>query len=210
MKNKPIIGIVARPNKLANNKIFLGSYENYIKKIVLNGGIPFIITSTQTNFLKELTEQEKQDLTSILDLCDGIIMPGGEDPYPYDFFINDYALKNDIPVLGICLGMQVMGLADQGDLIQVSNHYLTNHDIYLKENTKINNIYNKKMIIVNSRHHYKLTKVNNYIVSGISMDGVIEAIERNDKKFNIGVEWHPEDLSNNDLFRTFINCCISK
>lgn len=207
MKKKPIIGIVSRIKEQTNSKVFLGCYNNYLKKIVLNGGIPLLILPTQINFNNELSDIEKTDLEVILKKCDGILMPGGDDPSPYDIFINDYAYYNDIPILGICLGMQVMAIADGSNLIRVNNHYLANHDVVLKNNTLLKKVYDKNIIYTNSRHKYKLDKTNKYTLSALSFDGVIEGIEDNTKRFNVGVEWHPEDLTDNSLFKYFIDIC---
>ena len=43
-----------------------------------------------------------------IELCDGIILPGGEKTFEYDTYVVNYCIKNDIPILGICLGMQIM------------------------------------------------------------------------------------------------------
>jgi len=194
MKNYPIIGIIARSKKQDNGKNFIGIYENYLRKITNNGGIPLIIS-----------EIDKDKLLKILKLCDGIILPGGDELTDFDSLVNEFALDNDIPLLGICLGMQVMAINDGSNEIEIPNHYLISHDIYLNKNTKLKKIIKKNTILVNSRHHFKITKPNNYIISALALDGTIEAIERKDKLFNIGVQWHPEDLTDDSLFKELIN-----
>lgn len=52
---------------------------------------------------------------------------------------------------------------------------------------------------VNSRHKYEIINVNNAIVSARSDDGIIEAIEFPNKRFTMGVQWHPEDLYETDI-----------
>ena len=52
---------------------------------------------------------------------------------------------------------------------------------------------------VNSRHQYEIINVNNANISAESDDGIIEAIEFKDKRFAIGLQWHPEDLYENDI-----------
>ena len=195
---KPIIGIIARPNKLANEKIFYGTYENYLKKVIQNKGLPIIIAPYQLN---------KKDLIKLLELCDGLIEPGGDDPEEYDLFIDKYALSHDIPVLGICLGFQVMAINDGAKLKEVDNHYLTNHLVKINDGTILKKIYQKNFIMTNSRHHFKINKVNKCLASA-TYNNVVEAIERSDKCFYIGVQWHPEDLKDNALFKSFIEKCI--
>lgn len=201
---KPIIALVSRIYEKNNKKVY-GVYETYLNKIIKNGGVPLIIPKIQLDIENKLTDKEKDDLIKLLELCDGIVMPGGDDPYDYDFFINEYAIKNDIPILGICLGMQIMGLSDGSELVKINNHYLTKHFVYLKNNTYLKKIYNEDNVIVNSRHKYAIIEVKNYIVSSIS--DVIESIEYPNKKFNIGVQWHPEELEDDKLFKEFISKC---
>jgi len=76
----------------------------------------------------------------------------------------------------------------------------------------VNLIISSSNIKVNSRHRYAITKVNNFIISSTSEDGVIESIESKDKTFVIGVQWHPEKLididePSNKLFDRFIEEC---
>ena len=96
-------------------------------------------------------------------------------------------------------------------MIDIENHkkklnYV--HEVKLKRNSKLYNIYKSDIIKVNSRHKSIIrdTKLN---ITGISNDGYIEAIEDTSKKFFIGVQWHPEsminyDNSQNNLFKYFI------
>jgi putative glutamine amidotransferase len=121
----------------------------------------------------------------------------------YDRFIYDFCLKKDIPYLGICLGFQVM--TDKIEI--VDNHYNKYHKIYINKDSKLYKIYNKELLFVNSRHHYRVVKTNNFI-SAKSIDGVIEAIEVLNKKFIVGVQWHPEDLNDELLFNEFIKNCL--
>jgi len=150
--------------------------------------------------------------TNILDLCDGIIIPGGSDIYPYHFYILDYAYNNNIPVLGICMGEQIIGLyanhEEEKDLIKVENHNDSNmrHWINIKENTILHKIFGDTLE-VNSRHLYKLEHINKpFIVSAKAEDDTIEAIEYvDDNHFIIGVQFHPEDLDNTEaLYNYFL------
>ena len=89
----------------------------------------------------------------------------------------------------------------------VDNHYNKYHKIYINKDSKLYKIYNKELLFVNSRHHYRVVKTNNFI-SAKSIDGVIEAIEVLNKKFIVGVQWHPEDLNDELLFNEFIKNCL--
>ena len=185
-----IIGIIARKKIQENNKYYIGVYENYLNKIIKYGGVPIIIYPS-----------DKIDY--ILNKCDGILSPGGDDVDEYDKYIYKYTLDKDIPYLGICLGMQAMS----NNLVDINNHYMTYHQIYINSNSKLYQIYKKNKIIVNSRHKSKIVSLKNHMISAISEDGVVEAIERIDKKFILGVQYHPEDLTDDKIFEYFINSC---
>ena len=150
-------------------------------------------------------------------MCDGIILQGGDEKEEYDIDIINYLYKIDKPVLGICLGMQIMGMAFNGTLENISNHknkLSYSHSVKIDKKSHLFKILKKEKINVNSRHNSVLKNTNLSIV-GISNDNKIEAIEAKDKKFFIGVQWHPENMIDYDfeqskLFKYFINICSSR
>lgn len=193
-----IIGIITRKSVSEEGHNISIIYKDIEKSIIDNGGIPIGITLT-FNYKKQI------------DMCDGIILQGGDDFEEYDLDAVKYIYEIDKPVLGICLGMQLMGVLFGGNLIDVSNHKKTLsyvHSVKINKNSKAYNIFKKDIIKVNSRHKsvVKYTKLN---VSGISNDGSIEIIEDPNKKFFLGVQWHPENMIDYDniqknLFKYFI------
>ena len=198
---EPIIGIITRTSiSLENHKTSI-IYSEIEDAIINNGAIPIGIT---------LNDNYKK----LINLCDGIIFQGGDDFEIYDFATLKYIYDIDKPVLGMCLGMQLMGLLFNGNMIDINNHKKTlnySHEVKIKRNSKLYNIFKTDVIKVNSRHKsvIKNTKLN---ISGISQDGYIEAIEDTSKKFFIGVQWHPESMlkyddKQNNLFKQFIKCC---
>ena len=208
---KIIIGIVSRPTYSSSNRNMLGVYESYIRSIIQGGAIPLIISPTSNieyekyNKHVELTNLELENLEYVLKLCDGILMPGGEEPFKYDYEILKYAIKNNIPILGVCLGMQIMCSLNDYNLTPVYNHYLVNHKIYLDE-SKLKEILKKDVLYVNSRHKEQVKTSGIYKVVARSDDEVIEAVEYNENTFNIGVQWHPEDMKEQQiLYNEFIN-----
>ena len=199
---EPIIGIVTRSSiSLENHKISI-VYKEIEDAVINNNGIPIAIT-LNGNYKK------------LINLCDGIIFQGGDDFEEYDLETLKYIYDINKPVLGICLGMQLMGLLFNGSMININNHKKTlnySHEVKIKRNSKLYNIFKTDIIKVNSRHKsvIKNIKIN---ISGISQDGYIEAIEDTNKKFFIGVQWHPEsmlryDNKQNNLFKQFIKSCI--
>ena len=153
---------------------------------------------------------------NVIKCCDGIVFQGGTDIFLYHYKILEYAINHNIPVLGICMGMQLMGLysvnGKDEDLVKINNHYNTNHLIKNKENSLLYKIYGEVME-VNSRHNYALDSVKlPFIIGSVSEDNVIEEIEYiDDKHFVIGVQFHPEDMDNiTKLYNYFIKECLNR
>lgn len=227
---KPIIGIVGRENLSdSDGRSIISTSDEYRRAIIKAGGIPFTILPTQDyeyphfnlNGDRQLNQEEKDDLITILKNSNGVIIPGGCKIFEYDKFIANYCIENDIPVLGICLGMQVLGYVDCNSNVVKPidngvNHNLKSqkfaHNVKILKNSKLFEILQSEEFKVNSRHRCNITKTNQFDIVGKSQDGVIEAIERKDKKFAIGIQWHPEmiydeSLEAQRLFKYFINSC---
>ncbi len=186
-----VIGIVLREEEINDIKY----------KMVPNNNMKYLYN--KCSYIGIMNYNNEFD-PNVLELVDGIIIPGGRDIYPYHFKILDFAIKNNIPILGICMGCEIIGLYS---INKNSDEYLTkvnNHcgaDIHHK-NTLINGslLYNLlgSEIEVNSRHMYANKEIgNNYKISAIAEDGTIEGIEYIDNDhFVLGVQWHPEDMDN--------------
>lgn len=226
MNNKPLIGIVARPDKIAQFNV-LSVVESYRKAIIMSGGNPVLILPPQIveyndynpSELPRLTDDEKHMIIEQIKLCNGILLPGGNRRYDYDRFITNYCLNENIPILGICLGMQLLATHINRDSLVFTDDNFSHSkpDIDMVHKVKINkdsylfDIIGEDEIFVNSRHKYKVTDIGEFVCSAISSDGIIEAIEHKDKKFAIGVQWHPENLMETNpskkMFEKFIESC---
>lgn len=232
--NKPIIGIVGKPqcDDIIWNKICI---SNEIKDAInKNGGVAIgIIPQSKIKQLKEGTpfsyqyyyidEASLNDLFLTINLCDGIILEGGITICDYEQEIVKYCINKDIPILGICCGCINMALATGGsisfdnyDYLKEKHFSLSNmelHDVKIDQDSKLYDIIKKDNFIVNSIHKCKIDNPGKYLVKGLSDDNIIELLEFNNKKFNMGVQWHPELITEKDeqnqIFKKFIDYIIN-
>ena len=183
-------------------------------------------------------EQAVQDALT----CDGLLLPGGGDMDPKFYgqeripacgepnLLRDAAeplllrafLAADKPVLGICRGIQVMNAVLGGDLYQDikpfehlphNDHWAKVHTVTVRRGTLLSRILGQDTVLVNSQHHQAVDRVApGFTLAALSEDGIVEAIEKPDAGFCLGVQWHPEWLSDADpamqgLFDAFVNAC---
>ena len=217
---KPIIGIIGREDYSYQKRNSISVFENYRKAIINYGGVPILILPPQLidyydnspKDLEKLNDDEKNILIRQIKLCNAILIPGGVKMFEYHKFICDYCNKNNIPLLGICMGMQTMCNNDNYNLkIEDGSHKSENdytHNVTINKNSKLYQILNKENIMVNSFHNYKVSNSGDYKTVAVC-DDVIEAVEKKEDLFNIGLQWHPEknydkDLNSEQLFKAFI------
>lgn len=221
------IGIVARAYKNIDSNSILQVSEQVRRVLTKYDDVVSIcilptedIVYESTNLGEDSINKEKLD--HVLNMCDGFILPGGTNYYNFDMYVLEHAIKYDKPLLGICLGFQTICAYnahtrtsfDMNTEIGNNNHVF-DHDKYkhknnIVDNTILKSIINESIIPVNSYHIHKVEyDMDNVVINAISEDNIIEGVEYPNKKFIIGVQWHPEylgDIYSNRLFDKFINC----
>ncbi len=211
--HRPVIGITGN---YADQTLTLA--EGYYRSVLKAGGIPVVIPPYEQTDM----------LIPQIDHLDGIIFSGGGDINPLflgqqplpalhsitplrdrqELLLARLAYDRQLPMLGICKGIQVIAAALGGELYQDLETQKTDvtvkhsqqlarteasHTVSINHDTLLYNIYGKTEIPVNSFHHQAVKTVPaGFRISAQSTDGVIEAIESAEWKSIIGVQWHPE------------------
>ena len=158
----------------------------------------------------------------LLDIVDGLILAGGSDidpgsygakPHPetkntwperdrFEIALGTRALERDMPVLGICRGMEMMNVIQGGTLnqhlgLELHRHtpgVFTDHRVALQPGSLAARVVGADTTEVKSAHHQGVEELGEGVtVSGHADDGVVEAIELPDRSFAVGVLWHPEE-----------------
>jgi putative glutamine amidotransferase len=227
-----VIGIPLRYNRLDDGRCILYLSERLRRTIQKAGGFVLPICqvqdydymNTKYNEFSELTNDEKKSIDKYLDLCDGVIFPGGFKITPFDKYLLERCIELDKKVLGICLGMQLMSCCGEDFKVFKNesdiNHYQDSdkgftHKVKIDKASILYKILGKEEISVNSFHNYHVEVNNNYKVVALSEDNLIEGIELSNSTFNIGIQWHPEisyeeDADSRKIIDYFINICDKK
>jgi len=141
----------------------------------------------------------------------------------YELALARLAVARDVPLLAICRGAQVLNVAAGGTLVQdlpsaqpsdlphqVAKKDAEAHDVQIAPGTCLAVLLAPELdhgrVAVNSRHHQSVKDpAPGFVVSATAPDGVVEAIERPDAGFCVGVQWHPENFWQTGRFSTLFS-----
>src|SRR5262245_36523269 len=214
------------PTKICTRRTFLN--EPYIVAIQESGGIPLLLTPAHGG----------PTLRALYELLDGLVLTGGEDVAPerygeevrhpnvecvperdaLEFTLVEWALRDDLPVLAICRGVQVLNVGLGGTLYQdltadraaplVHDQALgesprprtePHHAVTIEPGSCLADVLGVETVEVNSMHHQGLKGLAPSLKAvGHAPDGLVEGVEPVDaarSSFLLGVQWHPEELA---------------
>ena len=210
----PLIGISAN-----TADIDLTLRRVYCEQIVRAGGVPMVLPPVD----------DAEVLINMLEGIDGLVLTGGADYNPLwygeqpekelhtinstrdlpELLLTRLAFNRQIPILGICRGVQTMAIALGGNLVQDLKTHLKHsqdaprseatHSVTITEGSTLYGLYGQETF-VNSFHHQAVKDCGSHLhVVATAPDGVIEAVESTEQKALMGVQWHPEWMGDEGL-----------
>ena len=213
-KPRPLIGISAN-----TADIDLTLRRVYCDQIVRAGGVPMVLPPVD----------DAEVLINMLEGIDGLVLTGGADYNPLwygeqpekelhtinstrdlpELLLTRLAFNRQIPILGICRGVQTMAIALGGNLVQDLKTPLKHsqdaprseatHSVTITEGSTLYGLYGQETF-VNSFHHQAVKDCGSHLhVVATAPDGVIEAVESTEQKALMGVQWHPEWMGDEGL-----------
>ena len=219
---KPIIGIGSDVLTVDGERERAFAYLTYTEALRRAGAVPVVIPPQPENAGDVVEGLDGILLAGGFD-CDPSVYgeevhptvePMDERRQTNDLALAKAARERGIPTLGVCLGMQVMNIAAGGTLVQdipsavdtdlghsvPEPKDLACHDIAVLTGSRLATVLGPQIDAgcscrVNSRHHQSVGRPGQGLtVSARASDGVVEAIEKPDAAFCIGVQWHPENF----------------
>ncbi len=236
-QKRPVIGVVPLYDIQRDS---LWMIPGYLDGIAAAGGIPVVLPLTE----------EEQVLRQLANDVDGFLMTGGQDVSPAlygeerldscgeDLPVRDgmesrifqLCLERDVPVLGICRGIQLMNVLLGGTLYQdlpsqrptQTEHHMSPpydrpvHQVEICKGTPLFDLIQTERMDVNSYHHQAVRdKAPALQTMAVSEDGLIEAVCLPERPFVWAVQWHPElswrtDEKSRRIFEAFVGRCASE
>lgn len=228
-RKSPVIGVAPLYDEKKNS---IWMIPGYLDAVADAGGLPLVLPFGLT----------EDDMSRICGMCDGFLITGGQDvdpalygeprspacgePYPprdeLDILLLRAAAERDMPVLGICRGLQIMNVVFGGSLWQdIPSEYATDirhamtppydrtvHAVSVVRGSPLADMFRADRLDVNSYHHQAVKELAPALrAAAVSDDGLVEAAFLPSARFFIGVQWHPElrrDRFSRALFEAFI------
>jgi len=229
---QPVIGVMPLWDETKDSYWMLPGYFEAVQQA---GGLPLMLP---------LTTDPAQAL-QLMELCDGFLFTGGHDVSPslygeakregticcperdeMELLFLSLAMQRDLPILGICRGLQLINAALGGTLwqdlptqrpeslphSQKPPYDEPAHRVRLCAGTAMAQLLGEE-ISVNSRHHQAICELAPELrAAAISEDGLIEAFEQPEKRFLWAVQWHPEHMARSNpvrqrIFSAFVQAC---
>jgi putative glutamine amidotransferase len=208
---------------------------SYADAVLRAGGLPMVLPYSE----------DASCIDAYLERISGLLVTGGAFDIPpedygeernegmgkekpgrtrFEAALMEAALARQMPVLGICGGMQLLNVICKGTLFQDIHREVPNahpheqthdrtqpqHPIEISEGTLLGELLGTGQLMVNSTHHQAVKAPGEgLVVSAVAPDGVVEAIELPSHPFAVGVQWHPELLvkaipAHLQLYRAFV------
>jgi putative glutamine amidotransferase len=225
--SKPLIGIC--PNfKDVGGRTGYFLYPNYVSIVSDRGAIPILLPLVGS----------RQEAREVLERVEGLVLTGGADidPTHYgqaarhpdqiaprerttsDFAYAREAKDRGMAVLGICLGAQTLNVAFGGSLLQhipddvpgaLEHRDGAEHTVRIEPGTVLARALGAESATVLSFHHQGIGELApGFRIAARSPDGIVEAIERTDHPFFLGVHWHPERLATSETTRRLLGAFV--
>ena len=221
---------VALPGRLAASAAGLrtevvAAGARYATAIERAGGLPVVVPP--------FTDADADSLLTrarlVLSRLDALVMVGGADIDParygaarhpetegidpgqdsFELALLEAAITDDVPVLAICRGMQVLNIVRGGTLVQhlpdlpsIGAHRKVHHEVHLAAGSLVANAVGATDVYGHSVHHQAVDRVGEGLrITGRSPDGTIEALEL-EHGWVVGTQWHPEDTADDDAHQS--------
>ncbi|WP_298532118.1 gamma-glutamyl-gamma-aminobutyrate hydrolase family protein [uncultured Ruminococcus sp.] len=234
MSNKPVIGVIPLIDYNKNSYWMLPGYFGGVTEA---GGMPVMLPLTS----------DSADIEQITSMCDGFLFTGGQDVDPklysarktgacgecsserdiMEGMLLNRAMELDMPILGICRGIQFINAALGGTLWQDIPSQFSDtiphcqkppydvpiHEVNIERTSPLYDLLKTDIIPVNSYHHQGVRALSPELLPmAEAPDGLIEAVYAPNKKFIWAVQWHPEfsylkDENSCLIFREFVRNC---
>jgi gamma-glutamyl-gamma-aminobutyrate hydrolase PuuD len=224
---RPVIGITAYAQEASWGVWRLPAALiplNYVQAVERAGGRPVLVPPSEDG------------VAETVEALDGIVFSGGADVDPARYGADAHpetdtpqaqrdaaelalltaALEQDVPVLAICRGFQLLNVARGGDLVQhlpeevgTDEHKevpgtFSEHPVEVKDGTRLASLIGARSDVT-SHHHQAVGRIGDGLVeTAWARDGTLEGLEDPSRRFAVGVQWHPEAGEDQALFEGLV------